>query len=134
MNTCRIASFLLPAALATSLAAQDLRLEAAVGPRTMTAAVQGAADGSIVVLVLGLQEAATKLPDGQILGVAPDMLVGFAISNHGSAQLYTRFTVESDSFAFYAQAVAIGERGSLTLSNVQRVESPTPPSGRRPAE
>lgn len=136
MNTNLFASLLLPATLSATLIAQDLKLEAVVGPRALSASIRGAEDGAFVVLVLGLAEAATKLPDGQILGVSPDLLVGFAISHGGPTALYTRLGMELDAYDFFAQAVAIsprvpmGERGSLAVSNVQHVTTAIPPSGR----
>ena len=139
MNTNFIASLLLPALTAT-LCAQELKLEPALATRTLSATVDGAAEGSFVVLVVGLQEAAIKLPGGNLLGVSPDMIVGYAIAGDGPTTLYTRLAAEMDDFRFFAQAVALHpripmeEKGGITLSSVHSLASSSQPSGRPGSE
>lgn len=131
MNTNLIASFFF--ALATStLAAQDLKLEADASPRGLTASVRGAEAGSMVILVMGMHETALRLPDGQILGVQPDMLMFAAVDDAGSpANFRVPALAQLDEYVVFVQAAALHSRraidqfGGIALSPVSRVESST---------
>ena len=130
MNTNLRVAFLLPL-LAASLSAQDMKLEATMAPYGMQAKAHGADDGSLVVLVLGLREARIKLPDGQLLGVQPDLVTGFAIADGTrSTDFVLRLPRDAAGFDFFTQAVAVSpklpidQRGAIALSEVVRVSMP----------
>ena len=108
MNThTAIVSLLLPV-LSTGLAAQDLGLKTAANQSGVVAEVGGAQKGSVVILVLGMKEAPTKLPDGQLLGITPDLLAGFAIADgQDPAKMEIRLPGLPADFTFHAQAVSI---------------------------
>ena len=127
MNTNLRVAFLLPL-LAASLSAQDMKLEATMAPYGMQAKAHGADDGSLVVLVLGLREARIKLPDGQLLGVQPDLVTGFAIADGTrSTDFVLRLPRDAAGFDFFTQAVAVSpklpidQRGAIALSDVQHL-------------
>jgi hypothetical protein len=127
MNTQASVVSLLLATLSAGLAAQDMGLKMVAFPKGMTAFVDAAPKGSAVVLVLGLAETPSKLPDGQVLGIAQDLLAGFAIAD---GQTATRIEVNmplNPGFTFYAQAVAVDltlpvDGQKLRLSQVEAVE------------
>lgn len=130
MNTLRRVASLLPL-LAASLSAQSLDLTTEVHPAWIDAKIAGAADGSLVVLVLGLRETRLQLPGNALLGVTPDLVTGLTISQgDGPARLGVRLPPEVRRFDGFAQAVAVdprlplAERGAVTTSNVTRVRSP----------
>jgi len=127
MNTCRIASFLLPAALATSLAAQELSLMSSTSAAGLAFAVKGAAPGALVVLVLGNEPAAIRLPGDHVLGVQPD-LWRLQVAEGGRPTLFAdKLPIELVDHVVLVQAVAIDaripidQRGGLALSPVGRV-------------
>jgi len=127
MNThTAIVSLLLPV-LSAGLAAQDLGLKTAASSHTMAAGVDGAARDSVVVLVLGLRQAPTSLPDGQVLGITADMLAGFAIADgRNPTNMTIRLSNLPEDFTFYAQAVSIDltkalDRQTFGLSSVETV-------------
>jgi len=109
MNTqTAIVSLSLLCCLSTGLAAQDLGLKTAANPISVIAGVDGAAKGSAVILVLGLKESPTKLPDGQLLGITPDLLAGFAIADGvNPTTMQMRLPFVPEGLTFYAQAVSI---------------------------
>lgn len=126
MNHNFVASLLLPLVTAT-LSAQELKMEAIASPRAIEAAVTGAAPGSLVVLVLGMREAAVRLPGGLVLGVQPDVLTGFTIADDAAVKFSVPLLVESDPFVCFAQAVAADPRkaldeGSIALSQVRKIQ------------
>ena len=122
MNTqTAIVSLLLFPLLSTGLAAQDLGLRAAATTQSMFASVDGAARDSCVVLVLGMSATPTRLPDGQVLGISPDLLADFAIADgRNPTAVHVRFaSALPRGFTFYAQAVSI----DLTLAlNAQQFD------------
>ena len=127
MNTFSIAALLLPV-LSATLTAQDLKLE--VNAQSgFEARVGNASEGSLVVLVLGMQPGAVRLPGGQVLGVQPDMLAGTAIASRGGeATLSVPMGRDVRPFACFVQAAAlhprlpIDARGGITLSQVEKVQ------------
>ena len=105
MNTNLIASLLL-ATLTTTLCAQSIRLEAAATDRGTTATIHGAPEGSLVLLVIGMDEAAIKLPGGQVLGVEPVLMIGPAIAIDAPTNFWMQLRgVEGTSFLVQAAAL-----------------------------
>ena len=127
MNTFSIAALLLPV-LSATLTAQDLKLE--VNAQSgFEARVGNASEGSLVILVLGMQPGAVRLPGGQVLGVQPDMLAGTAIASRGGeATLSVPMGRDVRPFACFVQAAALHPRlpidvqGGITLSQVEKVQ------------
>ncbi len=129
MNTTLYAALLLPL-VAGALGAQDLQLETNLTTAAITARVDGAKEGALVVLVLGLHEAAYKLPGDQILGVEPDLVIGFAIADSaGKAKVGARLPRGEEKIDCFAQAVAVATQvpldapGGITVSKVQHLHA-----------
>ena len=129
MNTTLHAALLLPL-VAGALCAQDLQLETSLTTSAISAHVDGAKEGALVVLVLGLHEAAYKLPGDQILGVEPDMVIGIAIADSaGTAKVGARLPRGEDKIDCFAQAVAVAVKlpldapGGITVSKVQHLRA-----------
>lgn len=129
MNTqTAIVSLLLPV-LSAGLAAQDLALRAAATPAKLHASVDGAAKGTVVILVVGLRQGPIPLPNGELLGITPDLLAGFAIADGANAVSITADfrSPMAPGITFFAQAVSVDlslplERQDMGLSQVRRVE------------
>ena len=124
MNTNLIASLLL-STLATTLCAQDMRLEAGHSARGFTAAVHDAPEGSLVLLVLGLNETTIRLPNGAMLGVEPVMLIGPAIASSAPTNFWMQLR-DVDGLVFFVQGVALpahakSEARSIMVSDVAKV-------------
>lgn len=81
MNTQQISGLLLSAFLTTGLAAQELKLTTHTRPGYLQARIDGAQKGEFAVLVLGMAESRVKLPGGQVLGIEPDLIAGFALAD-----------------------------------------------------
>jgi len=129
MNTKQaIVSLLLPV-FSAGLAAQDLALKAEANPTTLHASVDGAARGKLVILVVGLRQGPMPLPNGELLGITPDLLAGFAIAdgvNPAPITVDFRFPMDP-GITFYVQAVSINlalplERQDMGLSPVRSVK------------
>ena len=131
MNTRQHVLSLLPlvALLAGSLDAQSLELATAVHPQWIDAKVAGAPQGSLVVLVLGLQETRLRLPGGAALGVSPDLVSSWTIANGtGPAMLGMRLPPDAIGLHCFLQAVSVDARrpldtrGAIRVSNVNQVD------------
>ena len=132
MNTNLIASFLL-STMTTALCAQDIKLEAANTARGMTATVHAAPEGALVLLVLGMNEAAIRLPGGQVLGVEPVMLIGPAIATRAPTNFWMSLR-GVEGLSFFVQAAALpqspkSDADSVLLSQVEKLAG-----GRGPVE
>ena len=129
MNTKSTIVCLLLPVLSAGVAAQDLSLKAAASPTQVHASVDGAAKGRVVILVLGLRQGPVPLPNGELLGITPDLLAGFAIADGlNPAQINVDYQFAMDpGVSFYAQAVSVDlalplDRQDMGLSPVRRVE------------
>jgi hypothetical protein len=133
MNThVAIASILL-STLSVGLVGQDLNLKVQANQKHMIAGVDGAPRGTVVILMLGLEETPSKLPNGQLLGISQDLLAGCAVADGWNpCFLSMAFGQRLDpGFTFYAQAVAIDlalplDRQYIPVSQVRTVEIAKP--------
>ncbi|MFY9345869.1 MAG: hypothetical protein WAT39_25480 [Planctomycetota bacterium] len=127
MNPNYCAAVLFPF-LVASASGQDLLLATTTQPGVLQARVHGAPEGALVVLILGLDVANLKLPGGQILGVRPDLITGFAVANGTKpTELTVRVPQPGSGIGCLGQAVAVqpklalDQRGGILVSGRETV-------------
>ena len=130
MNTQRaFGGLLLFVSLVAGLTGQELKLSTSFrADGSLAVRMENAREGDFTLVVLGMGPTALRLPGGHVLGVEPDMIVGWSFADSaGSSEILVKLTPLGRDLECLAQAVSVSprlplsDRDAIYLSNVQRV-------------